>query len=100
LVSIFIAYQFTSVVKIWYTIGSIVIPGIIILVISAYYEQFRISNKIALMEGVASVLSSLVWLFVKDNFSLTEVEPMIVGMTVAILIHLFGMYKKRNDNKT
>lgn len=39
LLSVLIAYSIPSVVEIWYTIGSLFIPGIILPVISSYYSK-------------------------------------------------------------
>ncbi len=98
LISIFLAYQFSSVVEMWYTIGSVVIPGIVLLVISAYTKGFRISNNYALTETLLAVFSSIAWLYIRpqfaDNTFLSEIEPMIVGMLVAVSIHLIGILSK------
>ena len=52
IISILIAYLIPSVVEIWYTIGSLFIPGIILPVISAYYPKLRISSKLIITEIV------------------------------------------------
>ena len=100
LISILFAYQFSSVVEIWYTIGSIIIPGVVLLIISAYTERLRISNKYALIESLLAISSSLLWLFIRpyfaENIILSEIEPMIVGMLVAVVVHLAGMYKLKS----
>lgn len=100
LISILLAYQFSSVVEIWYTIGSVVIPGVVLLIISAYTERLRISNKYALIESLLAISSSLLWLLIRpyfaDNIILSEIEPMIVGMLVAVVVHLVGMYKLKS----
>ena len=59
IISIIIAYFFESVVQLWYTIGSICIPGLILLVVSSYYPKIRVNNKIALIEIVVGVGVSL-----------------------------------------
>ena len=101
IISILLAYQFSSVVEIWYTIGSVIIPGIVLLIISAYTEKLKISNKYALTESIVAVSSSIAWLFLRPYFTehriLSEVEPMIVGMLVAVVIHLWGLKRKRQD---
>ena len=50
IISILIAYFIPSVVEIWYTIGSLFIPGIILPVISAYYPKLRIASKLIITE--------------------------------------------------
>jgi solute:Na+ symporter, SSS family len=95
LISILLAYQFSSVVEIWYTIGSVIIPGVVLLIISAYTKGLRISNKTAFVESLLAISSSLIWLFtrpyLKENSILTEIEPMIIGMLVAVVVHIIGM---------
>ncbi len=97
-ISIITAYYFESVVQLWYIIGSICIPGLILLVVSSYYPKFRISNKMAFYEIIIGVVASISWLILRDNFSqnnfLYQLEPMIIGLVLAILIHLFGLFKK------
>ncbi len=98
IISIIIAYFFESVVELWYTIGSICIPGLILLVISSYYQKFKVSNKIALSEIIIGVSASIIWLLVRDNFSqyefLSQLEPMIIGLVLALLTHLYGLRKR------
>lgn len=94
-VSVIIALTIPSVVEIWYTIGSFFIPGIIIPVISSYYLRIRIDNRIILIEIILSISASVVWYFIRIEFSkipvLNEIEPMIVGLFTAVLIHAIGL---------
>ncbi|MCW9094846.1 MAG: hypothetical protein OQJ74_03285, partial [Ignavibacteriaceae bacterium] len=48
-----LAYLIPSVIQIWYTIGSLFIPGIILPVISAYYPKLRVSSTIISIEMIA-----------------------------------------------
>jgi len=97
-ISIIIAYFFESVVELWYTIGSMCIPGLILLVISSYYQKFKISKNIALIEMLIAVASSVGWLFMRNNYLknefLSQVEPMIIGLVAAIIIHIYGITSK------
>lgn len=94
--SVIIAYTIPSVVQIWYTIGSLFIPGIILPVISAYYPRIIIANKIIMVEIVLAVLSGTIWLVIRTNFQglIYEIEPMLIGVTVAFLIHSIGLISK------
>jgi SSS family solute:Na+ symporter len=97
LLSIVIAYFIPSVVEIWYTIGSMFIPGIILSVISAYYEKFRVSKEIIIIEMSGAVILSIIWFLIRSNFInsvIGEVEPMLVGLTFAILTHFVGLFRK------
>ncbi len=98
--SVILAYYIPSVIEIWYTIGSFCIPGIILPVISSYYPKFGIHKKFIIIEMLLASAGSIFWFFIRDNFSLgktlNEIEPMLVGLSVAVLIHLYGMYKVRS----
>ncbi|MFA6598659.1 MAG: sodium:solute symporter family protein [Ignavibacteriaceae bacterium] len=89
------AYFIPSVVQLWYTIGSIAIPGIIFLVIGSYYDSFRIEKNFAAAEIIFASGTSLLWFFVKkfipNESAWFQIEPMIVGLTTALGIHLIGM---------
>lgn len=96
IISIFIAYLIPSVVEIWYAIGSLFIPGIILPVISAYYSKLRISSKLIIAEIVFAVSGSWMWFEFRNTFSglLSEIEPMIIGLLIAITIHTIGLLRK------
>ncbi|MCF8241844.1 MAG: sodium:solute symporter family protein [Melioribacteraceae bacterium] len=93
-IAFLLAYFIQSVIDLWYSIGSLCIPGILLLVMSAYYEKFRIPKTIALIELISAVGASLIWMIIKENFyvgSLSVVEPMIFGLVIALVIHAYGI---------
>ena len=98
ILSILLAYFIPSVIEIWYTIGSLCIPGIILPIISAYYPRFRVSKKIILIEIAAAVISSSLWFILRNEIAMTgflnDIEPMLVGLSVAVLTHLNGLIFK------
>lgn len=97
LLSIIIAFYIPSVVEIWYTIGSLFIPAIILAVISSYYPKYRIPNQIMLFEMIGSVIVSVIWFVVRDYLLSgiwLEIEPMLIGLTFAFLVHSFGLLFK------
>ena len=104
ILSILLAYYIPSVIEIWYTVGSLCIPGIILPVISAYYTKIKIENKILLFEIIAAVSLSVLWYFIRDNFAdvkiINEIEPMLVGLFTASIIHLYGLMKNRFPYET
>lgn len=97
IVAIVISYFIPSVVQIWYTIGSLFIPAIIPAVVSAYYLKFRIAKNIMLIEMIISLLAGTTWFFIRDSFQNSlwyEIEPMLVGLGAAIIIHIIGLIRK------
>ncbi len=97
LLSILLAYEIPSVIEIWYTLGSLCIPAVIPAVISAYYPKFRINNKIMVFEMITAVTLSTAWYFLRVAGIITgplyEIEPMIIGLLSAIIVHLYGLKK-------
>lgn len=97
-IAVILGLLFTSVIDIWYTIGSICIPGIILLIIGAYFENFRVSGKTAFYEIIVSVAASLIWILIRPNFEstniLSEIEPMIIGLAAALILHLKYLLRK------
>ncbi|MFA3781854.1 sodium:solute symporter [Melioribacteraceae bacterium 4301-Me] len=91
-ISIIIALFFKSVIQIWYTIGSICIPSLVILIISSYYAKIKIHSAFALIEMVGGIFFSLIWFFVRSNFItnvfLRDIEPMIIGLVFVLIFHL------------
>ena len=67
-IAILLAYLIPSVIEIWYTIGSLFIPGIILPVVSAYYPKLRVDIKYILVEMITAFSASTVWYFLRDEF--------------------------------
>ena len=90
-----LAYLIPSVIEIWYTIGSLFIPGIILPVVSAYYPRLRVDKKNILIEMVGAFLSSAIWYFARSEIApstfFVELEPMLVGLFFAVIVHLAGL---------
>ncbi|GAB4299659.1 MAG: sodium:solute symporter family protein [Ignavibacteriaceae bacterium] len=99
LAALLFAYFIPSVIEIWYTIGSMFIPGIIIPVVSAYYHRLKISSNAVLIEMTASVFAAISWNFLRSGFSdipsISEIEPMILGLTVAFILHIIFLLVKK-----
>ena len=95
--SIVISLLVPSVIAIWYSVGSICIPGLLLLIFTAYYPKWKIPNKITLIESASACLSSLFWLVFKEPIVekimfLSEIEPMIVGLGLILIFHPIAMY--------
>lgn len=96
IIAIGLAYFIPSVIEIWYTVGSIFIPAIILPVISAYYPKLLISPKIILTEMIFAVFAGAFWYFFRETQIgiLNEVEPMIIGLLIAVIFHSIGLIRK------
>jgi len=101
-VSVILAWAIPSVIEIWYTIGSLCIPGIILTVVSSYYDKLKINDQIMLIEMILAVSVSIIWYFLRKEFGgsiLYEIEPMLAGLFTAVLIHCIGLIKEMKNKK-
>ena len=97
-----VAALFNSVVEIWYTVGSVLIPGMILVVAGAYYKRFRIDGRSAFYEMILGILGSAVWLLLRsiypDVYLFGLIEPMLVGLLLAVIVHFVSLNKIRSND--
>ncbi len=94
IVSLIFIFYVRSIINMWYLVGSIAIPGMIFLIVGAYYPKFKVEGKVAVAEIVSGATFSLMFFFLKKYFFsnlLTDIEPMIIGLSVALIVHLYGI---------
>lgn len=99
-IAVVLSYYIQSVISLWYLIGSIFIPGIILLIFGAYFERYKVSNNFALAELLIGGIVSSLWMILRENVSMKlieEIEPMLAGLFATAVIHLIGVikFKKR-----
>ena len=95
LFSIALALLIPSVINIWYTVGTVIIPGLLIPLMASYFEQFSIGPRYAFGAMLFGWLTSLGWLIAghvggkSGNYPL-GIEPMYPGLAVSILFWGLG----------
>jgi len=90
LLSLLIAILVPSVVQIWYLVGSLTIPSLLIGVVSSYFEVLQIGRKWIFSAMIVSFLFSLIWVI----FSIGLIEPMYPGLISGLMVYLFGRFFK------
>ena len=103
IISVPIAYYVKSIIQLWYLIGSICIPGIILLIIGTYYPKMKVNKSFALAEIIVGIVGSAGWFFIRANFfensSLNVIEPMIVGLFFSFGIHIAGIINRQKPEQ-
>lgn len=102
IISVILALTVQSVIGLWYLIGSFCLPGIIMLIFGAYYKNLTIDSNYALGELIAASSSSIVWHFIRERFdtgALSVIEPMLVGLFIALVVHLLGIFNRKEAAK-
>jgi SSS family solute:Na+ symporter len=95
--SVIIAVIFPSVVKIWYTIGTLVVPGLLVPVVASYFERLHMTSRYAFLAMSCSWAASTCWFIAgviphsPVSYPL-NIEPMYIGLSVSLIIWVIGRY--------
>lgn len=100
--AIVLALLVPSVIKLWYTIGTVIVPGLLIPLVSSYFEKLRIDARTAFLAMLLGWMTSTVWLLagwtrqigVAEYYPL-GIEPMIPGLLVSVAVWLVGRAARR-----
>jgi SSS family solute:Na+ symporter len=102
LFSIVLAAVVPSVVRIWYTIGTAIVPGLLVPLMASYFQPLRISSRYAfwsMLLGCGASTASLMY----GQLNATGggaayplgIEPMYPGLALSILVWGIGRMKFR-----
>jgi solute:Na+ symporter, SSS family len=102
LLSVGLALAIPSVISLWYTIGTVIVPGLLVPLVSAYFPRLTVGPRYAFWGMLLGWLTSLGWLFSgwtqqlgsTDAYPL-GIEPMYPGLAVSVGVWVAGMWKKK-----
>lgn len=101
LFSVLVAFAIPSVIKIWYTIGTVVIPGLFVPLITSFFKKLEMKPDFAFFSMLLGWLTSLAWLisgYVMAGGQTKSyplgIEPMFPGLLVSISVWYLGRVKK------
>ena len=93
--STIIAVVIPSVIELWYTIGSLFMPGILLPIIASYYEQFRLGEKRTIFQVVLVTVVTIVFYTLKLlDIGWVDMEPMIAGIITGVIFQLINFLIK------
>ena len=86
--SIILTLLVPSVVGLWYTIGSMIVPGLLIPILGIYFPFFKIKNrKWVTYTMIFPILASASG-FILNTFKITSIEPFYLGFALSIILLL------------
>lgn len=98
ILSIAFSVLIPSVIKLWYTIGTIIIPGLLIPLVTSYFEKWKVSARYAFATMLLGWLMSLSWLMIgwtkelgSSEFYPLGIEPMYSGLAVSAVVWGLGV---------
>ena len=105
LLSIALALAIPSVIRLWYTIGTVVIPGLLIPLVASYFDRVRPSPRTAFASMALGWLVASVWLIAgwsremgsSDHYPL-GIEPMYAGLAASAAVWGAGIARGRWNN--
>lgn len=97
-VTILIAVLIPSVVQIWYTIGSLTIPALLLGIISSYSKKLTIDKNFILSAMIVSFLFSFTSFIFGNIYKVNDtpayffgIEPMYPGLLTGLFIYIIGL---------
>ncbi len=104
LVAILIAYLIPTVIGIWYTLGSVLIPSLLLPVMSTYFPRYRLNGRHTFIIMVTGFLLSFLQLTIgymlgtiAEPEYLLGVEPIFPGLIVSFFLFLFFNLKNNRE---
>ena len=105
ILSLIIAILIPSVVQIWYTIGTLIIPALLISIVSSYSQKLIIHKNFILVSMLASFLVSFTS-FIFGNINIINgnpsyffgLEPLYPGLFTGLTVYIFGLIFKKEFN--
>ena len=103
LVSIILSILIPSVIQIWYLVGSLFIPPMLLPLLACYYPCLRPGRKWVVLNLTIPFASSFIFLIIslfqstsilKLNYFL-NIQPMYPGLITSLLVFCGGIIKKR-----
>ena len=102
MLAVVLALVIPSVIKLWYAIGTVIVPGLLVPLVTAYFTQLRVNARWAFVSMCSGWLTSLAWLLAgwsqelgATAFYPLGIEPMYPGLIASVLVWCGGMAAPR-----
>ena len=95
--SIVLALLIPSVIQLWYTIGTVIIPGLLIPLVTGYFERWKVPARYAFLAMLLGWVTSTTWLMIGWSHQLGDsehypfgIEPMYPGLFLSACVWGWG----------
>jgi SSS family solute:Na+ symporter len=102
LAGVLIAWQTRSVIDIWYTLGTIGIPALLIPVLCCFTDNYVLSGRAAFLSMILSGCTSFIWLsagYMNSAGGFPSfpygIEPMYPGLAVSVTFFMINTVRLR-----
>lgn len=104
IISILISLLIPSVIQIWYDLGTVFIPGLLIPLVSSYFPKLRAPRKHIFLSMTFGWTTSLLWLMTGfvghghgNEVYFLNIQPMYPGLAMSAVFYLFGLATQREE---
>ena len=101
LIGILLIIIYPSVIDLWYVLGSVFIPGMLLPVLGIYLRPFQLKANFVYISIILCTAVSLTWLILgttmpeaEQGYLFLGVEPFYPGLFVAFVLWLIGREKE------
>jgi len=91
--SVLLALLVPSVVRLWYTVGTVIVPGVLLPLLASYLPQLRMGKHTAILTMIIAPVVSFVWLLdgilrgsLNQPVYWLSLEPMYSGLFASFLL--------------
>jgi len=102
--SVGLALAIPSVITLWYVVGTAIIPGLLIPLVTSYFTRLTVKPRFAFASMLCGWLTATGWLLAgwpEHSGSAAQyplgIEPMYPGMAVSMLVWIFGMMDRKGQ---
>lgn len=103
ILALMLAYLLPSVINIWYTVGTLIIPPLLLSVVTSYSRKLQVHSKYIFSAMLASFLFSLLSFTISRFYIINGkpallfgLEPMYPGLILGLIIYLIGYFKRKD----
>lgn len=101
IISIAISLWIPSVIQIWYDLGTVFIPGLLIPLVTSYFPRLRVGSKYIFLSMTFGWTVSLFWLLtgiighgtIHPEY-LLHIQPMYPGLFLSVVFYSIGFMKR------
>jgi SSS family solute:Na+ symporter len=101
-IAVILAYFFPSVVNLWYLLGSIFVPGLLLPFLLTF-TPINLNNMQGIILLIVPVITSLIWFVIATlniEYSIFNTEPFYPGVVISIIISLIFIYINQKSIST
>ena len=97
--SVYFAIKIPSAIELIYKAASIAVPGMLVPLLISYNRSYFLKEGAVVPVMIISAGISLFWINAPENFAFKNIEPMIPGIILSLILSLFFLKKHHHESR-